>query len=459
MRFNNLNLDNTRKEKEFTKEDVKSEKMQVTHEQIGYKKSDSVAELGKRVNASESSNAAFNLKFIPREKIQFNKNNDFPIRDIEELAASLLNVGMQHNLGAFYDDEGDCYILESGERRLRACDMLFERYSGMENGSFDMQEQENVTLYMQNIAPFYEKGFPVNVKKAKYSDEDETYQKVDEIDSELRKYRVNIDVREFTPQERANYIQKIQGLIEERNRLVYGEKARKPTQAEIASAVGTSERQLRKYKALDDLIPALKAEFERGNISINKVPGIAALPEEEQMIFLDLLQRGRNVTPEQVAQYKERSEIAEKEKRAALEDKKRLEEELEEIKQKNAVEVAAVIEETRQKEQKIRTEIENAVRAKNEDLILKLQKELEKEKESSDRLIGEANKSLEATKKALGDANRRIAELSDRDSKEETILKTKAELDIQMDMLEQIAKRFWKLFEQYKWILWLIKRR
>lgn len=180
-------------------------------------------------------------------------------------------------------------------------DQLWAKYN---NGADEMLSGDQQELYRQNFAPLFENGFPVNVKKAKHQVEDQEHQRLDTIDSELRKYTTNMDTRDYTTQERASYIQKIRALMEERNRLLYGEKAPAPTQAELAAAVGTTERQLRKYNAIQNLIPALKAEFEAGNISINKVPGIAALPEEEQMIFLNLLQSGKSIELDQIKLYK-----------------------------------------------------------------------------------------------------------------------------------------------------------
>ena len=95
MKFNNFNL--IKEEPEFTEKDVKSESPWQTEEKVDY--NDPVYKLGMQVNSSETVNTAFNFKFIPREKIQFNPNNDFEMNNIEELADSLLNIGMQHNLG------------------------------------------------------------------------------------------------------------------------------------------------------------------------------------------------------------------------------------------------------------------------------------------------------------------------------------------------------------------------
>lgn len=104
-RFNNLNLTADQlTNPEFTEADVKSTKIQETQEKVDYatNQSDQVALLGTIVNnTTAEGNSAFNLKYIYRDRIRFNSNNDFEMDDIEGLADSLLSIGMQHNLSAF----------------------------------------------------------------------------------------------------------------------------------------------------------------------------------------------------------------------------------------------------------------------------------------------------------------------------------------------------------------------
>lgn len=454
MRFNNLNFSSVNQE--FTKKDVESAQLQVSQEKVDYAGSmaASVEMLGKNVNNGEAANGAFNFKFIPRDKIQFNPNNDFDMEGIDELATSLLTIGLQHNLGAFYDEDKNCYILESGERRLRACDMLFDKF-GQAGTLEDMEknERKNYQQYVEYIAPFFENGFPVNVKKAKYQDEsDRELQKLDGIDSELRKYKANIDVRELTPQKRAAYIKKVRNLMEERNQILYrqnGQNAPALTQAEVAEAVGTSVRQLRKYDALDNLLPALKDEFEAGNISINKVPGIAALPEEEQLLFLELLQKGKNIDPAEIKLYQEHTAAAEKGRREAEEEAKRLEDELNCMRQSKEAEISAIMETAQQREEQIREEIKQAEKEKNEDLILSLRSQLEQEKKSSGQLIFEVNHALETTKRALADAKNKIKEMSTQAEADTRALRAKTELDAQLSLLAQASKHFFNAYHQY----------
>ena len=450
MKFNNLNLGSDKKS-EFTKADVKSTEMKESKDQMNYAldQPDPVRILGENVNASDKGRLveAYNFKFVPREKLEFNPNNDFSMKDIDELAETLLLNGLLHNLVAYYEEDRDRYLLESGGRRLKAMDQLWAKYN---NGADEMLSGDQQELYRQNIAPLFENGFPVNVKKAKHQDEDQEHQSLDTIDSELRKYTTNMDTRDYTTQERASYIQKIRALMEERNRLLYGEKAPAPTQAELAAAVGTTERQLRKYNAIQNLIPALKAEFEAGNISINKVPGIEALPEEEQMIFLNLLQSGKSIELDQIKLYKNQLELNEQEKKAALEEKERLEEELERVKNSNEKKLKEVQEEIAQKEEYIRDEIKRAEQQKNENRIVKLQEELKNEKLSSTRLYNQTNQELEQTKKALEEANSRLKGIEEKEKMGEKALTVKARMLSQLNMIGDLVGKFMSAYDEYQ---------
>lgn len=53
-----------------------------------------------------------------------NEKNDFPIIEIEELANSLINFGLQQNLVVYKEDNN--YKLLSGERRLTAIEYIFK---------------------------------------------------------------------------------------------------------------------------------------------------------------------------------------------------------------------------------------------------------------------------------------------------------------------------------------------
>ena len=158
----------------------------------------------------------FNFKRIPREKIVFNENNDFSMENIEELANSLLKNGLEHNLTGHYDDDRDLYILESGERRIRALDLLNSKFGSVTRiNELPESEQENFVLFRSNILPLLTEGIPFKVNSFSKEHNDENGNRLDEIHSELRKYATNLDVRQFTPKERSEYISKVKKLLEE----------------------------------------------------------------------------------------------------------------------------------------------------------------------------------------------------------------------------------------------------
>ena len=222
----------------------------------------------------------FNFKRIPREKIIFNENNDFSMENIEELANSLLKNGLEHNLTGHYDDDRDLYILESGERRIRALDLLNSKFGSVTRiNELPESEQENFILFRSNILPLLTEGIPFKVNSFSKEHNDENGNRLDEIRSELRKYATNLDVRQFTPKERSEYISKVKKLLEEEASLLGKNKV---TKDEIADAIGISRRQLHKYELLDSLIPKFKELFENKKLRIEAVSTLSGLTEEEQ---------------------------------------------------------------------------------------------------------------------------------------------------------------------------------
>ena len=222
----------------------------------------------------------FNFKRIPREKIVFNENNDFSMENIEELANSLLKNGLEHNLTGHYDDDRDLYILESGERRIRALDLLNSKFGSVTRiNELPESEQENFVLFRSNILPLLTEGIPFKVNSFSKEHNDENGNRLDEIRSELRKYATNLDVRQFTPKERSEYISKVKKLLEEEASLLGKNKV---TKDEIADAIGISRRQLHKYELLDSLIPRFKELFENKKLRIEAVSTLSGLTVEEQ---------------------------------------------------------------------------------------------------------------------------------------------------------------------------------
>ena len=68
----------------------------------------------------------FEIRNIPINNIAISRSNLYGIRDIEELAASIEQLGLLHNLVVKEQDAEGNYELISGERRYLACRLLYE---------------------------------------------------------------------------------------------------------------------------------------------------------------------------------------------------------------------------------------------------------------------------------------------------------------------------------------------
>lgn len=240
----------------------------------------------------------FNFKFIARDQIEFNSNNSFEQKDIDKLADSILNLGLIHNLEATYDEEKDKYILDSGERRTRALDSLFERF----NEENIQKEPDNlIALFNKNISGF-KKGYPVNVKRVS-----EETSKLDMIDAELRLIAANIEVRDDDSIKRLENISKYKSLLQQKNVLLPAD-SQININAYIAEKEEISERQVRKYNNVLSLIPELQELFKTGDVTLSDSPSLAKLTESEQLEIANLIASGQKLNAKEYQILKDKSE-------------------------------------------------------------------------------------------------------------------------------------------------------
>ncbi len=240
----------------------------------------------------------FNFKFIARDQIEFNSNNSFAQKDIDKLADSILNLGLIHNLEATYDEEQDKYILDSGERRTRALDLLFERFS---EENIQNEPDNLIALFNKNISGF-KKGYPVNVKRAS-----EETSKLDMIDAELRLIAANIEVRDEDSVKKLEHIAKYKSLLQQKNELL-PEDSQININAYIAEKEEISERQVRKYNNVLSLIPELQELFKTGEITLSDSPSLAKLTESEQLEIANLIASGQKLNAKEYQILKDKSE-------------------------------------------------------------------------------------------------------------------------------------------------------
>lgn len=241
-------------------------------------------------------NSAFETKFVKRKKLVFSKDNDYPMEALEKLADEILELGLIHNLEVYYDEENDVYIVNSGERRTRAIDLLIKRF---ENYPEEKKNNLEYKLYHKHIEPFVSQGYPCKIV---YPDDerdiyenlsDTDYETVSKLKKHIRLTVANESSREPDPARRRK---KIESLNEDYNKLnAILDKAEKiNVDKEIAKKLNISDRQVRKYKAVSKLIPELQAKFDEKQINLNDSANYAQLTENEQRQILMLIEDGGN---------------------------------------------------------------------------------------------------------------------------------------------------------------------
>lgn len=246
------------------------------------------------VNAIENAgvNTAFNFKLIPRQKLIFHEENDYPMEAIKELAESILNNGLLHNLDVHFDEENDIYIIEAGEQRTRAIDLLIEKFR-----DYSDKDSEEYQKYSINVQPF-EKGYPCKVctgtSRMKISEglDEDSLKELDMIESRLRLRISNEIGREYDPARTKKALDDIVNLENRRNELLRRDK--KLTNKEIGAQPNISDRMVQKYKSIDRLIPELQELFQERGITLTDGANYANLNKNEQLQILELINAGGN---------------------------------------------------------------------------------------------------------------------------------------------------------------------
>jgi hypothetical protein len=366
----------------------------------GINRPEELKEIVGKINEKKS-NVPFNLKIIPRNKIIFNDKNDYEQVDIERLAEGILHFGLIHNLEGYYDEDQDLYVIESGERRTRAIDFLLNKYSNFEDK--DSQEYKD---FLDNVKG-YESGYPINVKRKRYTEEGALSQ-LDEIDSEIRLMDANEEVRPTNPQDKYKRVRRRAELLEKRNALL-PYKERINVNKEIGDKLGMTERQVQKYKNIDLLIPELKEEFLRNNISLADGANYSSLTEEEQQNILRLIQEGKKVSADDIKKLKHEKDAAQTELIQKERELSTLKEESDQLQEKHEKELVKLQESIKQDRERIKKEISDEILNNSPDR--KKVKELEKELKDKEVAQREIDNDLLKTRSDLNNKNIEIKRL------------------------------------------------
>lgn len=348
----------------------------------------------------------FNFKFIARDQIEFNSNNNFAQKDIDKLADSILHLGLIHNLEATYDEEKDKYILDSGERRTRALDLLFERFS---EDNIQNESDNLIALFNKNISGF-KKGYPVNVKRSS-----EETSKLDMIDAELRLIAANIEVRDEDSVKKLEHIAKYKSLLQQKNELL-PEDSQININAYIAEKEEISERQVRKYNNVLSLIPELQELFKTGEVTLSDSPSLAKLTESEQLEIANLIASGQKLNAKEYQILKDKSEELKLVISEQTEQIKKAEEEKKEINSKFNLEIERLKQDLSKEPSDNSKELQEKIRASEEKYKTALE-DKEKALKEQDQKIAELNSQLKEKKenslevdkaKIINDAKRAI---------------------------------------------------
>lgn len=232
--------------------------------------------LSKKISAAPEPRS-FDFRFIPRNKLQFYEGNEYAQENIESLAEKILDMGLIHNLEVYYVLDTDSYIIDSGERRCRALDMLISRYKDCKD-----QEDQGYKKYLLHVRQF-ENGYPCKVILSLGNEE------LDRLDLRIRHYIANEEIRDRDPAKTAKHIAELNALYALRNSSS-GERIN--INKKIGEDMGLSDRQVKKYKSVQRLIPELRKKFEENEITLTDGSSYAALGTEEQEELLKLINSG-----------------------------------------------------------------------------------------------------------------------------------------------------------------------
>lgn len=173
------------------------------------------------------------------------ENNFYGIREIEELAESIKEYGLMHNVVVRKRNDGKYEIL-SGERRFRA------------------------------LREIDYKKVPCRIVK----------DDVTELDAEVMLIQANMQQRELNLQEKMQGIKRLQEIYTEKRKS--GEKLQGKTRDLIGNHLGISGVQVGRYQKIDkDLIEPLKEKLNSEDITVTQAHTLSSLTESEQEIISD----------------------------------------------------------------------------------------------------------------------------------------------------------------------------
>lgn len=210
---------------------------------------------------SKSKTESFEIENIPIELIVPTPKNQYGIRDIEELAGSIEELGLLHNLVVKVADSNGLYEIVSGERRFRACKLLLEK--GDEKFKYLPCKIENVS---------------------------------GDIFTELKMIHANAMTRILTDTEKIYQAGRINDILYKLKNEGYEFSGRIRTI--VAGILDVSDAQVGRMIKMDkDLTNTIKEELNSGNINITTAYDLSLLDEQTQISVMEKIKNTEQTNP------------------------------------------------------------------------------------------------------------------------------------------------------------------
>ena len=202
----------------------------------------------------------FKLEYIDINKIHRSEKNFYEIIDIDDLAEDIKINGLNHNL-VVRPTENGTYELISGERRYTALSKL------------------------------------VNEGNKQFASVPCKIVELNDLDAEIVLIQANAQTRELSESEKLKQVQRLSELYKAKK--ANGEKVGKIREV-IANDLKLSPTQVGRYERINNnLIPELKELLEQGNLSTSNASEFSTLSEESQKGILEILNKNISLSKEE----------------------------------------------------------------------------------------------------------------------------------------------------------------
>lgn len=227
----------------------------------------------------------FKLEYIDINKIHRSEKNFYEIIDIDNLAEDIKINGLNHNL-VVRPTENGTYELISGERRYTALSKL------------------------------------VNEGNKQFASVPCKIVELNDLDAEIVLIQANAQTRELSESEKLKQVQRLSELYKAKK--ANGEKVGKIREV-IANDLKLSPTQVGRYERINNnLIPELKELLEQGNLSTSNASEFSSLSEESQKGILEILNKNISLSKEEAISLKQELKRVELQKEEEIKTKNSL---------------------------------------------------------------------------------------------------------------------------------------